>query len=204
MALALEEYKTLRQEVVNTVDRQYSLANWGISSVAVVLAALLAAWEPLQKAPYLLTFATLVAIPVVATSYVLAWSHVISKISELGKRLYEIEENIARMVSTDEIREAYRLDADATVNPYRFLLGWEHQLWRGPTNIRVVTTVRVVKGLLAAMYLGAIAAGLSVALLLQHSTIKSAVTTASAALLVWAVLWFSLARYLKAVGQNSP
>ena len=34
--LALDEYKALRAEVVSSVDRQYSLANWGISAIGGV------------------------------------------------------------------------------------------------------------------------------------------------------------------------
>ena len=37
---SLEEYKSLKSEVVAVLDRQYSMLYWAISSIAIMLAAL--------------------------------------------------------------------------------------------------------------------------------------------------------------------
>lgn len=70
--IALEEYKSLRGEVVNSVDRQYSLANWGISAVTFFIAAVIGGWGTLIQYPQVLLATTFVVIPAVATSYVVA------------------------------------------------------------------------------------------------------------------------------------
>lgn len=201
VSLALEEYKSLREEVVNSVDRQYSLANWGISATVVLIAALAGGWATLRQFPYLLAASALVAVPAVATSYVVAWTHVISKIAQLGSRLREIEDNVSRSVAVESIRQTYGLDASEHVDPFKYLLGWEHKLWRAGTNSRVETTVGIVKLALAVLYAGAIAIGVLVLAKLENPPLGFLVQLTIAATVLWGLVWGIIAWHLRSVNS---
>ncbi len=135
MELAVKEYESLRAEVVKTVERQYSLINWSVSTLAVVV--VVGGWGTLKSIPGMISIILLLIIPATMTVYVVSWSHVITKINQLGERLFEIEESLESAVDPESIRQTYRIPSSENVKPYKYTLGWEHKLWDSGINLRV-------------------------------------------------------------------
>ncbi|HUF63383.1 MAG TPA: hypothetical protein VMN36_15005 [Verrucomicrobiales bacterium] len=150
--IAVKEYELLRSEMMSTVERQYSLVNWGTSSAVLIVAGLVAGWSAVQSIPAVISIVILLVIPTMVTVFVAAWSHVITKLNMLGSRLYDIEEHLAKAIDAEHLRQVYMIPASDILNPCEYLIGWEHRLWRGGVNSRVQTTIRVVRFALFAVY----------------------------------------------------
>lgn len=207
LTMVLEEYKTLRTEVISAVDRQHSVTYWGVSGVALIVAALASSWDRLHRFPNLVVAIIMWVIPAVVTMYVVTWIHVIAKISSIGWYLHHIEEKVARLVRVSEIRQAYDLPPDAPVEPFRYLIGWEHRLWRQSSQTAIERSIRLVKAALAVGYLAVLWVALYVgADMHQVELVRFALRPAGiAAALFWIVAWFALANFLDritAVGER--
>jgi hypothetical protein len=150
--LALKEYEMLRAEMLRTVERQYALVNWGVSAVAVITAAIVGGWGTLNSIPGIMSAILVLIIPAIMTAYVIAWSHVITKINQLGSRLYEIEENVAKAFDSELIYKTYSINSPESYNPYKYTIGWEHRLWKNGVNLRIQTTIWIVRIALAGIY----------------------------------------------------
>lgn len=198
LTLALEEYKALRSEVVNGMDRQYTLANWGVSATAVLVAALTNAWDRLQPHPYFLTFIVLVAVPGIATIYVLNWVSLIGGIARLGARLYEIEENVGRRFAASDVRAAFDLQPSPQLNTFKYLLGWEHKLRRPGPPRGILTTIRTVTATLGLLYCGLIAMGVLIFGRLAHPSSVVLILAFVSATMFWASVWLLVTRHVKA------
>ena len=109
LAAILEEYKTLRAEVVAAIDRQYSLTNWGVSAIALLMGALVSSWDKMRQHPNAVAMAIGLALPAIVTSYAAAWVNVNVKITSIGAYLYLIEEKLARCFEDAAIREMFHV-----------------------------------------------------------------------------------------------
>ncbi len=197
LGLAMREYDALRAEIVSTVERQYSLANWGISTAALVIAALVGGWHSFVGHPMALTTTLVLVVPGLITAYAVAWSHTITKINQLGERLFVIEENVARMIDSDSIREAYAIPATTELDPHRYLLGWEHLLWKRGENLRVQTTIRVVRVVLAAVYVLLIGVTVIILTTMRQTSSIAVMAIITTAITVWGAAWYALFHYLR-------
>ena len=195
--LAVKEYETLRAEMVGTVERQYSLTNWSVSTVAVFIAAIVAGWGTLKSIPGIISVILLLIIPATMTVYVVSWSHIISKVNQLGERLFEIEENLASAVDPVLIRQTYRIPSSEDVRPYKYTLGWEHKLWNNGVNLRVQATIRIVRIALSAIYLLFIILNALLMVNLQQFSSVIIWSTSLTAGAFWATIWFLVFQYLR-------
>jgi ABC-type multidrug transport system fused ATPase/permease subunit len=196
LEMSLKEYELLRAEVVTTVERQYSLANWSISAVAVTVAAIIGGWQTITSFPALTSIVLVLIIPSIMTAYAISWSHTITKLNQLGARLYEIEENIAQSCGAEAIRKAFNIQDSEEIHPYRYTIGWEHALWKNGINNRIQTTIRVVGMILAIFYLFVIVGN---GVYMDGAQVFSSrmvwVISLSFGFL-WGVIWFVIFRYL--------
>jgi hypothetical protein len=201
LSVVLEEYRTLRSEVINAVDRQYSLTNWSISGVALLVVGLVTGWHNLYKFPNIAVAVVLLALPSIATLYAIAWSHVISKISLLGWQLHHTENKVALLFPVDQIRRAYNLRFDEPVEACHYLIGWEHRLWRNKAQPLIKRTVRLVVVALALGYVVIIGAGIYVgAITNEISPSEMAIRPGVIAIATfWLVVWCALAKYLNGI-----
>lgn len=165
LELAKDEYFSLRAEVLASVERQYSIANWCISSIAILAAGILGGWNTLSKSTVFLPIFVSIAIPMLATSYIVTWTHVISKIHLLGKRLWQIEENIASAVGNDLIKSTFHINPNRTeINSFVYSLGWEHLMWTDGKNSKINTTIKIVKLSVLIFYFATTSTGLLISI----------------------------------------
>jgi hypothetical protein len=197
LAVAVEEYRALRAEVVNAVERQYSLANWGVSSIAILLAATAGSWDHLRMYPNILVTLLAFGIPTIGTIYALAWSSVIEKIAVVGWYLFHLETKVTQLFTPDDIKTAFHRTS-AAGDPYWYLLGWEHTLWASGTQRFIERVTKLVTSLLAVGYLGAIVGGV---VILSHlggmspaAALRKPTTIMSSFL--WLSVWAWLAHHL--------
>ena len=123
-----------------------------MSAIVVIVAAIVGGWATLASIPGMMSAILLFIVPTLMTVYVVSWSHVITKINQLGARLHQIEENIAAAISPELIQRTFGIPPGEDFNPYNFTVGWEHKLWKEGVNLRVRTTIHMVKLALAAIY----------------------------------------------------
>jgi hypothetical protein len=199
LALLTEEYKTLRAQVVSDLDRQYSIANWGISAFAVVTVAIFSAWDKLRFYPNVLIAMLLLAAPTVVTSYVLAWAHVLRSTLRAGRQLYQIEEHVALLITAETIRSAYHLTNDEQVEAYRHVLSWEHSLRPDGAHALVRPAVRLIGVALAVAYVGTLLGGVAATSRLRHHTISAAVFRPEilGAIALWVGVWVIVVTYVR-------
>lgn len=194
--LNMREYETLRTEVNSTVARQYSLANWGVSAVVVIVVAIVGGWDKIASIPGMVHIILLFIVPAIMTVYVISWSHVVTKINQLGARLYEIEKNISSSISKELIQKTFCLPPGEEVNPYYFTVGWEHKLWKDGVNLRIRTTIYAVKFALAMIYIAVIS--ISILMMLHQKLNKEIICiVSSGAGIFWAVIWILVFQYLR-------
>ena len=208
LSAILEEYKALRAEMVNTVDRQYSLINWTISSVALLSAATVNSWDKIHDRPELPTAVFIVALPLLSTLFAVAWSHVMAKIAALGWYLHFIEEKLARYFTADDIRAAYHLAPDTPLEPYRYIMGWEHRLWRASSHVFLTRTMNSIRAVLGFAYLLFLVAGAATLAALTKKPLATAIfgprilIAAAAWLVVWIALFLHFAQLIRV--QSHP
>lgn len=195
--VSMREYETLRAEMISTVDHQYSLANWGVSAIAVIVAAIVGGWATLTSIPGMMSAILLFIVPTLITVYVVSWSHVITKINQLGTRLYQIEENIAAAIGPELIHRTFSIPPGKDFNPYNFTVGWEHKLWKEGVNLRVRTTIHVVKLALAVIYTSFILLNVPMMVHYQNIDVRIIWSISTIAGAFWAVIWFLVFRYLR-------
>ena len=194
--LNMREYEILRAEVNSTVARQYSLANWSVSAIVVINVAIVGGWDKITSIPGMVHIILLFILPSIITVYVLSWSHVITKINQLGARLYEIEKNIASAISKEMVQNTFNIISDDDFKPYHFTVGWEHKLWKDGVNLRVQTTVNMVKGALAIIYFVVILLSLLLMLNQQiNNKIIYIVLTFTG--VFWVAIWILVFQYLQ-------
>lgn len=196
--LSMREYESLRAEVLVTVERQYSLAQWSVSAIAVIAAAVVGGWQAIVATTGLLSVVLLLILPGLTTVYVVTWSHTITKIHQLGNRLHEIEENIARAIGGHAVREAFNVPADSDLALYHYTVGWEHRLWKGNVNLRVETTVFAVTTGLAAMYFSVVALNALLMMNYQNQLPALVIQLTGGAILIWTSVLFFIFRYIRA------
>jgi len=196
--LSMREYETLRAEVLSTVERQYSLVNWGVSAIVVVIvAAIVGGWATLASIPGMMSAILLFIVPTLMTVYVVSWSHVITKINQLGARLHQIEENIAAAISPELIQRTFGIPPGEDFNPYNFTVGWEHKLWKEGVNLHVRTTIHMVKLALAAIYTLFILLNALMMVHQQKLDVRIIWSISTIVGVFWAVVWFLVFRYLR-------
>jgi len=117
IAATLEEYRALRAEVTPTVERQYAVTYWGISAIAVLIAAMINSFQQLWNAPFLSLLLFYIVVPGLCSAFVLTWSHIIIKLVKLGAHLYVVEEKICVLIKGQEF------DRD---RPDLMPMCWEH------------------------------------------------------------------------------
>lgn len=197
LTVLLHEHSALRDEMINTVDRQYSIANWLTTTLAAIAAGLFATWDKVSDHTVFLAFCAFLGIPAIITVHALAWSHTISKIHALGKRLRVLEYNVASLIGLEQVRVSY---ADPTISESalpQLLLGWEHQLWRGARNLRVDLTCQIVTSAIAAAYVACVCLGIY--WLASEWPIGALVKASASAVAVLGVAWIALTRHLRHV-----
>jgi len=151
----MEEYKALRSEVVVIQDRQYSMLYWAISSVAVMIAAILSSWNGLLlQYPDLLISVFFLLVPIAITPFVYGWSHLVIQCTHLGTYLFAIETKLSRILElyTPSSCEAPKAEMK---NP----IYWEHNLWRQHGHEFINRTCRAVKWAVALFYLLSLSSG---------------------------------------------
>lgn len=194
--LNMREYETLRAEVNSTVARQYSLVNWGVSAIVVIVAAIVGGWDKITSIPGMIHLILLFIVPALMTVYVISWSHVITKINQLGSRLHEIEKNIASAISKELIQKTFCIPPGEEVNLYHFTVGWEHKLWKDGVNLRVHTAINMVKLALATIYVAVIFLSLLM-MLNQKLNVRIICIISPSAIIFWTVIWILVFRYLR-------
>src|SRR5438874_1364840 len=127
LAAVLEEYKTLRAEVIAAIDRQYSLTNWGVSAVALLAGALVGAWDKMRQHPNVVVAAIVIVLPAMVTSYAIAWSNLSVKIRAIGAYIHHMEEKVNSCFTEKLFRQTFSLSI-GPVNKFSYGLGWEHRL----------------------------------------------------------------------------
>src|SRR5262245_61972096 len=197
----LEEYKALRTQIVSTVDRQYSLAYWGISGVAIMIGGLANAWEKLRSYPNVVATLILFIVPGVLTAYVILWAHMVATIAKLGRYLFKLEERVARMATPQLIRESFDVTQEDDLESFRLPIGWEHQLWveSGRPHTLLARTALVVRTTIIGVQAGSIIiGGIVLARLANLRFIKLAVHPAVLiSLVLWIAVAVALSRYIE-------
>ena len=198
LAVTFEEYRALRAEVVSALDRQYSLTNWSVSSIAVLLAATAGAWEHLRAFPNVVVTLVAFGLPMIGTIYAFAWANVIGKIATIGWYLHHIEDKVTQLFTPDEIKTAFHRTS-APGDPYWYLFGWEHTLWLSTTQKYIERVTMAVSSLLAVGYAGVVAATTAILSHLCRLTTVEAltrpITVVSGSL--WLAVWIWLVYHLK-------
>jgi hypothetical protein len=198
LTAVLEEYKALRAEILNAVDRQYTLTNWTISGVVLLVAGLITSWHNLTNHPNVVVAVVILALPTVATMYAIAWCHVISKIDLLGWQLYHTENKIAQLFPAAEICAAYNLPAGSKTESFYYLIGWEHYLRQNKFQPLIKRAVTVVQNVLGIGYIAIIATGAYLGAMMHGLPVFKIVRRPSIVVIAvfWLIIWFALRRYL--------
>lgn len=201
LAAVLEEYRSLRAQVVNTVDRQYSLAYWAISGVAIMIGGVANGWEKLRSSPTVLAVLVLFIVPAVITSYTILWAHMLATISKLGRYLYGVEETMARLVTPESIRHVYQLSESDDIEQFRLPIAWEHRLWAGSggTHSLLARTARTVQLAVTSVHVICVAVGaMVIGRFLQLGTVATlAHPLVLAAIGFWFCVAVALTRYIR-------
>jgi len=146
----LEEYKSLRAEITKIVDRQYPILYWGISSIAIIIAALINSWHNLVNVPIIIPFLFLYILPCLLTAYVVTWSHIIIKMTKLGSYLFLLENKIAGLIMDKDFQKhttIYEYDI------YSIPIAWEHIIWRAGSHEFIIRTFNTIKWAIAGCYI---------------------------------------------------
>ena len=188
---AIEEFKSLRSEVVVIQDRQYSMLYWAISSMALLLAAILNSWDRLQlQYPDLLVSVFFFLIPIVATTFLWGWSHLVIQLARLGTYIYGIETKLSHIL---EKYPPPPYGAPETV--MNMPLGWEHSLWQQDGQEFINRTCGIVKFAVAFFYLLSFSFGIFLFLGRLRSnfawlSMDHAVEIAIGVFTFWTAVWF--------------
>lgn len=146
----LEEYKALRDEMKTIVDRQYSQMYWVISSVAILVAAVINTWSQIMNNPLISSGLFIFFIPGIITAYILSWSHIITKIARLGAHIYKIEDNLSYLLCDNLSAGAI---AQAKIKNIKHPISWEHSLWKSNSHKLVFRSYRGVRISAALIYI---------------------------------------------------
>jgi hypothetical protein len=96
--IRLEEYKTLRQEILTTMSNRISILTFGLASISVILAASIAKYTP-DGTPFNTLFpglALTLAIPVVSILILFMWLGEYERMQRAGSFLTLIEDHVNR------------------------------------------------------------------------------------------------------------
>ncbi len=118
-------------------------------------------------------------------------------INQLGARLHQIEQNIAVAIGPELIQRTFGILPDEDFNPYDFTVGWEHKLWKDGVNLRVQTTINMVKIALSLIYISFLLLNVLMMVYQQKLTAGKIWLTSIMAGVFWFVIWFSVFRYLR-------
>ncbi|MFV9644354.1 MAG: hypothetical protein ACNYWU_00890 [Desulfobacterales bacterium] len=99
LEVVMEEYKTLRQESLTSMQMQQSILNFGTATVGIALSGGFAAWD---KTP-LPEFIFLFLIPIVIYLIVLVWLGEVGRMFRAGNFLCELEEKVNSQFSEKEM-----------------------------------------------------------------------------------------------------
>lgn len=193
---AIEEYKSLRSEVIAILDRQYSMLYWAISSVALMLAAILNSWDRLVQYPDLLVCAFFIFLPAVSTAFVLGWSHLIVKIARLGAYIYGLEVKLSRILGPPQIKPQHTLEA-----AMKMPISWEHTLWRREGQEFIDRVTVTLKWSVALLYLLFLSNGSFLFLWRLRSSfawlsMPHAQEITLGVTIFWAATWFFVFRFI--------
>ena len=202
LTLLLEEYKTLRTQVLNDLDRQYSVTNWGISSTAVAILGIATTWDKLRGYPTVLLALLLLVLPTVVTGYALAWSHILRSTLGAGAQLFQIERRATRLFTRDEVRLAFHLTADERIEDYQRILSWEHSLRMNTRHSLVRPVVWLVRCALAGVYTAAVTAAVLACRHLYGVSLQQALKRAEIVMAAggWLLVWIMAFGYLGRAG----
>ncbi len=110
LMLALEEYKTLRQEILNSITAQYAILTFGATGVALLATAVLG--EPGGNADTATAASTksifgigglLVGIPLLCLLIVAMWMNEVTRMLRAGQFLLGAEERLNSLVGRDGV-----------------------------------------------------------------------------------------------------
>jgi len=89
--VALEEYKTLRQEILQSMQAQQAIVNYGLAVVGVLLGVAFNSWQQTVPATVLL----LAFVPIVCYLVLFVWLGEIARMMRAGQYLKQLEEKIS-------------------------------------------------------------------------------------------------------------
>src|ERR1039458_1716533 len=194
---AIEEYKSLRSEVIVILDRQYSMLYWAISSVAVMLAAIISGWDRLLTYPNLLVSVFFLLIPIVAMAFILGWSHLIVKLSRLGAYLHGLETKLSRIVESPGVASRDVLEAGM-----KLPIGWEHTLWQQEGQEFINRACGTIKWGTAVLYLLILTSGSVLFLWRLRASFEwlskpHAVEAVVGVFVCWITVWLGAFRHIR-------
>lgn len=146
----LEEYKALRDEMKTIVDRQYSQMYWAISSVAILVAAVINAWAHILSNPLISSGLFIFFIPGIITAFILSWSYIITKIARIGAHIYKIENNLSYLLINDLPEGSI---SPSIIKNIRYPISWEHSLWKSHSHKLISRNYSGVKISAALIYI---------------------------------------------------
>lgn len=195
----LEEYRALREEMKTIVDRQYTQMYWVISSVAILVAAIINAWQQILSHPLISSGLFIVLIPGVITAYILSWSHIITKIAKIGSHIYKIESNLSSLL-VDDLPEGSV--SPSLLTNIRYPISWEHFLWKAKSHKLVLRTYVGVKLSAAFIYLMFIFMGASLLKIHywdNHANLQywHFWLIIFASVILWLTIWLSIFHFIK-------
>lgn len=122
----LTEYKSLRDQINLMVDRQYSQIYWAISSIAIIIAAIVSSWRFLLVYPFIPLSIFFFLLPGLVLVYYLSWLHIVMQLTEIGSYIYLVEEKMGKLLRSGYI---FKIPSDQLKGFFHLPIGWEHSLW---------------------------------------------------------------------------
>lgn len=136
LGCVLEEYKALRAEITQLMDKQYFLVYWAISAVLLLIIALGTTWGKLgsiaSSGNSIIPCALMLLVPVLTLAFTTSWSYVITNIARLGAHLFLLERKAAALVLGRGNYLPFEMEMIE-----RIPISWEHALWREGSQVNL-------------------------------------------------------------------
>ena len=217
----LHEYTALRREITSLSDRQYVVIYWGMSLMALVLAAVITAWDKIRGAPALLLFIFFVVVPGLGAALATSWAFLIVNIAAMGTYIHAIEAKVAVLFPSTPLRSLFQSpignSPDKSVHlMLARVIGWEHSQWDASNSHDILYAVcRAFRRSVLTVDLVCLAAAVCVVIryvpVLANSLFPSinaeliyalGAMCAAAIWLAWLLLWHLLSAWTFAAVQS--
>ena len=151
--VAMEEYKTLREEINTAMSNQQSILNYGIASMSVIIAFSSSNWQEKLVIDLIL----ILLVPVICLAISTIWLGEVNRVARAGNFLVEKEREINRLMKDVAPKSSDGAPTDA--------LMWENYLRyikKNPSNkaIKTLWNYRAILVLLFTFGLGSITMGM--------------------------------------------